>query len=127
MVTRLKNNKINFKIPLHVYPFDVMISIGQSNENLAAAFKRNAMDDTGYFNKPITKGRASRLISNHFLIRYRSYLSVDHATVAHEVFHITTMIMEFVGMPLNLDHNDEAHAYLAGYITQSIYKKLKIK
>lgn len=44
----------------------------------------------------------------------------SHSTVAHEIFHAVEFLMIKLNMPLSLQ-NDEAWAYLIGYITGEYY------
>jgi hypothetical protein len=46
--------------------------------------------------------------------------------ISHEVFHVVSFILDRAGMKLVLEVSDEAYAYLIGYITSEIYKKLKL-
>lgn len=112
----------NFIIPLVVYPFDVMISIGESNERLKAKLDSFKVDYTNYFEHPVNLGRSTLFNSKQTLIRFRTQPS--HATIAHEVFHAVTCLLDSIGMSFNIDSNDEAYAYLIGYLTQEIYKRI---
>lgn len=48
----------------------------------------------------------------------------DYGTLQHEIFHAVQKIMEMVDIwPLG-EGNCEAYAYLVGYLTQSIYKRM---
>lgn len=46
-------------------------------------------------------------------------------TLAHEIFHVVNNIADRAGLKLT-DASDEAYAYLTGYITETIYRELKI-
>lgn len=52
-----------------------------------------------------------------------NYEEICYDTIAHEVFHATVRIMEWVCCKMGKNH--EAHAYLNGYITKLIYRDLK--
>lgn len=114
----------NFIIPLVVYPFDVMVSIGETDEQLKKVFKKYDIPVLDYFEHRVTKGRCSFLVGNQSLLRFRTYQDADHETIAHEIFHAVSNIMCFINMPLKNGDNDEAWAYLIGYITQEFYKYL---
>lgn len=47
----------------------------------------------------------------------------SHSTLAHEIFHAVDFIMRDIGMKLT-EHSHEAYAYLVGYLTEQIYKRL---
>lgn len=59
--------------------------------------------------------------SNLSIIRIKVKDKIPHSVIAHEVFHITTFIMERIGMELIVMKSDEAYAYLIGYLTDKIY------
>ena len=50
---------------------------------------------------------------------------IMYGTLAHEIFHVVNNIADRAGLKLN-DGSDEAYAYLTGYITETIYRGLKI-
>lgn len=49
----------------------------------------------------------------------------DYATLNHEIFHVTTAIMNYVQIPLSSD-TEEAWAYEVGYITRKLLEQIKI-
>lgn len=48
----------------------------------------------------------------------------NHRTIAHEIYHAASRIMEWVGMYPSAA-NEEAYAYLIGFITEEVYNKLQ--
>lgn len=48
----------------------------------------------------------------------------DIRTTSHECVHAATFILHNCGIPISLD-NDETMAYLIGYLTTEVEKKLK--
>lgn len=51
--------------------------------------------------------------------------SVDnHKSIGHEIFHVVMTIGDWVGMT-PVPANEEAFAYLVGYITDEVYIKIK--
>lgn len=129
---RKKNSGSYFIIELKIYPFNVMVSIDEADKTLFKRLKGygNTKDDCeGAMNLPSTTlGRAVILPSNQTVIRLRT-LKNKHkmmSVIAHEIFHATTFILERVGMKLELGVSCEAYAYLLGFLTKEIYKKLKI-
>lgn len=107
-----------------------MVSINQSDEQL---FKNLDVYNIDQEDKKIlimeetARGRAAILSGNQSVIRIKTRKPnyETHSVIAHEVFHSATFIMDRVGMKLKLMTSDEAYAYLIGFITQEIYKKLK--
>lgn len=130
---KLKKNKknINFIIPLILYPFDVMISIGQDDNELEKVLNKisNLTEDDIYackYPSIFVKGRAVMFTTNASIIRLKKLpeTSEEYGILAHEIFHIVTFIMNRVGMKLKLLVSDEAYAYLIGYLTTEIYKQI---
>lgn len=120
-----KTKCLNFIVPLIVYPFDIMVSIGQSDDEL-----KKSLSKTKTKWKDVMKcegdGRFVLNLDNTSIIRLRKYPSTptDYGTIAHEIFHAVTFILDRVGMKLKLFSSDEAYAYLTGYITEKVYEKI---
>lgn len=61
--------------------------------------------------------------STHFYILVKKnkdkYEDID--TISHEVTHCVARIMESRGLPFN-EHNEEAYAYLSGYLNKEFNK-----
>ena len=113
-------------IPLVIYPFDVYISINQTDNELKKSMGGQDMTDSeGLFNLPeTTAARCVMLPSNLTVIRFKIGDEIRHDHIAHEIFHAVTFIMERVGMEFIVMKSDEAYAYLIGYITKKVYEIL---
>lgn len=122
----------NFIIPLVIYPFDVMVSIAQSDDDLKKEIlkykgteevKNNF--DMCKWNSPTNRGKTVCMGGKQTIIRLRYYPRTPEykGVLSHEVFHAAHFIMENLEMPL-CNKNDEAYAYLIDYITKEIYKKI---
>lgn len=111
-------------IPLVIYPFDVYISINQTDDELIESMDGQDMTDSdGLFNlSETTSARCVMLPSNLTVIRYKINKQIHHDHIAHEIFHAVTFIMERIGMELVIMKSDEAYAYLIGYLTKEVYK-----
>ncbi len=117
----------NFIIPLVIYPFDVMVSLCQSDEELTVILKKKnwRWDDLLKL-----KGDGKFVIFpdlNAAVIRMKHFPDYPEGqgTMAHEIFHAVTYILDRVGMELKIGESDEAYSYLVGYLTKEIYKKLR--
>ena len=113
-------------IPLIVYPFEVMLSIAQTNEELKNSLSRFGCDWSDLLDLPPTcLGRTVMTDSSHTVIRFinRPETCQQYGTLAHEIFHAVDFIFRRIGMTLSED-SDEAYAYMIGYLTEEIYKKL---
>ncbi len=125
---------INFIIPLVVYPFDVMISVGQSDVQLGHSMDKYGLGEVlkdcdielVRYTSDQNEGRAVIFPTNQSLLRIRKLPETAHeyATLAHEIFHIVTFILDRIGMKFVLLESDEAYAYLVGYLTEEIYKRI---
>lgn len=120
----------NFIIPLIIYPFDVMISIGQTDIELIKSVKKYGLtkdDIHELLDLPTTlQGRAVLLFeTNHSFIRLKKSpkTTKEFGTLAHEIFHSVDFILRTIGITLSKD-SDEAYAYLIGYLTEKIYDNL---
>lgn len=126
----MKSKSLNFIIPLVVYPFDVMVSIDETDEELSKRLKGFSYDQDGVellMNlPPTTQGRCVMLSSNQTVIRLKKQLTKHQniANVSHEIFHAVTFILNRIGMKMEVEVSDEAYAYLIAYLTSEIYKKL---
>jgi hypothetical protein len=122
-----------FIIKLVVYPFDVMVSIDEDDQTLLKRLLKhgNTEDDCcDLLNLDDTvRGRCVMLSSNQTVIRLKkqSIACDTMSMISHEVFHATTFILERIGMKMEVLVSDEAYAYIIGFLTREICKKLNIK
>jgi hypothetical protein len=122
-------------IPLVVYPFDVLLSIDQEDKQLInycvkGGVSKEELEEAEMLNLPeTTKAKAVMFQNNLTLIRLKT-IEVEKCElqgyIAHEAFHITTFIMQTIGMKFSLKYSDEAYAYLLGYLVQEINKRIKL-
>lgn len=125
-----KTKSKNFIIPLVVYPFDVMLSIAETDGQLKNRLYNLGISELdinlSMFESDTTKGRAIMFDTNQTLIRLRNYpnTSADYGVLHHEVFHCVSFIMEKVGMKFKIGVSDEAYSYLIQYLTTEIYKQI---
>lgn len=126
-----EKRKLNAIIPLVVYPFDVMISFGETDEELAENLKQVGIDitvDGDRWKFTTTKdGYAVLLEDWQTLIRLQVFPEncKHYGILAHEIFHAVTLILENVGIPFQLHVSDEAYAYLIEYLTKEILSAIK--
>jgi len=50
-----------------------------------------------------------------------------HGVIAHEIYHLTNGIMEYVGCVPQKGYSEEAYAYLDEWITDWVYLKMSVK
>ena len=71
-------------------------------------------------------GRYCLFKSGQSLIRIKGKPKTpeEFGTLQHEIFHIAASLLWRIGMKLKVKSSDEAYAYLIGYLTTEIYKKI---
>lgn len=106
---------------LPIYSGAIVMYKVESMTDLNHLFYLNATDDyeSFVFKHPLAA---------QFIIVIKG--NTRHSVIAHECVHLANLIFNYVGVKLD-SHNDEAQAYLTGYIFETIEKfrdkKLKIK
>lgn len=124
----------NFIIRNKVYPFDIMISVDETDVALLSRLEKHGIADKSEFNKlclmgDTVFGRTVMFKGNQTLIRLRGNTPGErtHGVIAHEAFHATAYIMNRIGMKFKIGVSDEAYTYLMEYIINEIYKNFKAK
>lgn len=120
---------VNFIIPLVIYPFDIMVSFGETDKQLN---KKLSCFDLG--ETPNESWSESQLaytknyVGGQTLMRFKNTPNSikDYSIISHEVFHAVSMILWRIGMPLEVQKSDEAYAYLIEYITFQMYDRLRL-
>lgn len=113
----------NIIIPLVIYPFDIMVSINQSDKDLSMELIRYGIDDISELVlSETTRGRTVMYDTNQTVIRLKS---LDIPVLCHEVFHAVAFILSKIGIPLEVMKSDGAYAYLIEYIVMEVLKKGK--
>lgn len=121
---------INFIISFEIYPFDLMVSIGQTDEELTAALAEHGVTAhvpalIGYgINCPAKYAFWNK--ESTFLLRIHELPTTSKmfGALAHEICHIVSWALETLGFKLKCSSSGEAYAYLTGWITEKIYKQL---
>ena len=123
-----KGKPLNFIIPGTIYPFDIIVSIAESDEVLFPRLERRGIDITdsgiGVYSDT-QRGRTIMFNGNQTLIRMYEHRNTPewHGNLDHEIFHAVDFLMDRIGMKLTND-SDEAYSYMIGYVTKEIYKRL---
>lgn len=123
----MKKKSLNFIVPLVVYPFDVMVSIGEEDAILEKKLKSSGVDvgTVELVHSETARGRCILFGGNRTLVRIYKYPDkpVDYGYLQHEIFHAVEFIFDRIGMKLTTD-SDEAYAYLIAYLTTKIHERL---
>lgn len=122
----------HFFIDCQVYPFNVLISCGESDEELTKVL----IDEGGVLESEVTEllkdlsfsGRAITHMRENgpTIIRFRTPgdACIFMGTVAHECMHAAFMILDRCGLKHEFDTSDEAYTYLTGYLTTNVVEGL---
>ncbi len=122
----MANKSLNFIVPLVVFPFDVMISLGESDEQLKKQLSRFHGCEWDDKMKCVGLGRFFMNETNQSLIRLWNYPKncEEYGTLQHEIFHCVTHICDRMGLKFKLGVSDETYCYMVGYLTAKIYEKI---
>jgi hypothetical protein len=127
---------INKIIPLVIYPFDVMISFGESDKQIGDALRgfgiiESESHESLLFNMDKVKTLRGRMVmfsGKQTVLRLNFIPKTNNpehmGLLQHEIFHAVGFIMQEINTPLNEDTH-ETYAYLIGYLTEKIYLTLK--
>lgn len=118
---------MNFIVRLGIFPYDIMVSAGQSDKELKKELKKYGLrlGKHGRLNKVNNMGKFLWYPEvNAGLIRMREIPETAqmHGSLSHEIFHAVDFVLRYAGIKLT-DASDETYAYAIGYLTQEIYKK----
>jgi hypothetical protein len=109
-------------IPIDVYGHDIIVSIGQSDEDLYEEIKENISKKK--FNKKMTNQKSIattfKLKTGCILIRFKDDID-NPGIVAHEAFHAIVYLFEKIGIEYAYE-SEEAYAYSLEYLTNQILK-----
>lgn len=127
----MKNKSLNTIIPYQLYPFDVMFSLGETDEQLTTTINKHLKDypkddiDEMTRQRPGQQGFCMMFSGGATLIRIYKYPKScnDYATLQHEIFHAVEFLMNRIGVKHSLECG-EVYAYAIQYLTEQIYRKL---
>lgn len=108
-------------IKTDIYPYEIIISIGNSykelKEKLSEILPKDMHKEIKRF-KGEYNGRTIMFDSGQTVIDFKTINARD---IAHEAFHAVTFILGTIGMTLSED-SDEAYAYFLGFLVEEITK-----
>lgn len=117
-------NKKHFKIPLVVYPFDLIFLFNHSDKEAEKALGDKWDDElmmTGCGKFLLNKECNLGIIRcNH---QSAQLDSVDMGVLQHEILHAVSQILNYCGMPLTTS-SEEAYAYLIEYVAREVFMKI---
>lgn len=109
-------------IPLDVYGHDIVVSIGQSDDDLYKRIEENISKKD--FDKYVANQKAiattHKLRTGGILIRFKDNID-NPGIVAHEAFHAIVFLFKKIGIEYAYE-SEEAYAYTLEYLTNQILK-----
>ncbi len=119
---------MNFIFSLEVYPFDVMVSVGETDEELKEKLNYVGIEpegDNNWHYEFLGLGRTVSFPSGQSLLRLRNKPETvdEYGMLAHEIFHVCEFILHKIGLNLTRE-SDEAYAYLIGFVTKKVYEQI---
>lgn len=109
-------------IPLDVYGHDIVVSIGQSDDDLYKRIEENI--SRKQFDKHMANQKAiattHKLKTGAILIRFKDNID-DAGIVAHESLHAVVFLFKKIGIDFAYE-SEEAYAYTLEYLTNQILK-----
>jgi len=127
--------KINKIISLLIYPFEVMVSMNQSDKSFIKSVKKYGITDTDDLifklnENNLCRARSIMYNSGKTILRLnftpKFNESFGMGLLQHEIFHIVDFIMDDINTPLT-ESTRESYAYLIQYLTTEIYKIINNK
>jgi hypothetical protein len=109
-------------IPLDIYGHDIVVSIGQTDEDLYEIIKDDVSKKD--FDKHMINQKAiattHKLRNGGIIIRFKDDI-YNEGIVAHEAFHAIVFLFKKIGIDFCYE-SEEAYAYLLEYLTNEILK-----
>lgn len=120
-----KQKSDNFIINLTLFPYDVMVSLGQTDDEFKDSL--NIFDGLEWDDEMKTSGPAKyfMLSGNQSVIRLRDYPTTNtcYGYIQHEIFHCVMAILAKMGVTCT-DSSEEVYAYMTEYLTEQIYDRI---
>lgn len=134
-----KKKSYGFIVNMEMFPYDVMFSIGQSDEEFESLLKKylykgdveslRHVDDVIFrMPKKDGVGRCVHDVATHWtFVRVNGLISPrSYGTLVHEIVHAVNFILwHHIGIKWD-DNSEEIFTYAIGYITEKVYKNLEI-
>lgn len=113
-------------ISLVIYPYDVLVSFGQSDEDLKKDLKKLGVKWEERFSTPADYDGYFTHLKGGGLLRLIDYPKTpkQYGHLQHEIFHAAETCLQYLGFKLT-DDSCEAYAYIIGYLTEKIYTKMQ--
>lgn len=126
----MRPKKLHFIVNLPPYGFDVLISMGENQDEIIRRLKklkvREEDFDLALFTEPLMQGRCCMFPNGACIIRLRVVpkTPTQYGILHHEITHAVQFILGRVGIKLKVGVSDEAYTYAVGFLTTKIYEKI---
>jgi len=118
-------------IPIHLYPFDILVSFGHTDEQLNKIIKRVGVTDNydfANYQSPLAIGKyAFWPNASVGLIRLQHIprKTNEYAALMHEILHVVISCLRCIGMGIADNcESDEAYTYLMSYLVKEIFNAI---
>jgi hypothetical protein len=115
-----------FIVPLHIYPFDVLVSVGQTDKEFEKLLsKYGVLNDFKYQMDNTTRvGKFVMFGDSRVVLRFKYYPTTPKiiATVSHESQHAVFAMFDVIGIKFSQE-SEESYTYTTGYLVEEILKK----
>lgn len=112
-----------FVVDHGTYPFDVMVCIGMSHDEVLSRLKKRGYEpdkDEADGIRMDGVGRTCMLKSGATVLQVRTN---NHGQIAHEIYHAVEFLFDRIGVKYKMT-SSETWAYQIQFLTDEIYKKL---
>jgi hypothetical protein len=117
----------SFIISYEVYPFDVLVSLNQTDDEVEKLLKKKLPDDQhdeiAIVFKNNSNARTVMFSGGQTFIRFNEH--PGYGLIAHEVFHAVNYLFDRIGITLS-DDSGEAWAYLIQYLMYNITNNIPL-
>ena len=125
----MAKTSLNFIVPIEIFDTEVMVSIGETDEQLFGRLKRYGVSPYEWPGLRFSEqevGKYTMFETGAAILRIRhSYTTPDNlAIISHEILHAVIHIMERIGVKLGLGTSEEVYTYTAQFLTKKIYAKM---
>lgn len=128
----MRTKSKNFIVKIGHYPFDLMVSLGETNDQVFKSIRRlniDAIDNIDCkFDGDGSVGRVVEFTSGQYLLRLRYFpeTAADYGVLQHEIFHVVEFLFRTLRVGL-CEETSEVYAYLLQYLSTIIYAEINKK
>lgn len=128
----MRTKSKNFIVKIGHYPFDCMVSFGETDDQVSKGLKKLKIEATNNndckFDGDGSVGRVVEFTSGQYLLRLRYFpeTAADYGVLQHEIFHVVEFLFRTLRVGL-CEETSEVYAYLLQYLSTIIYAEINKK